>query len=233
MDDALREKIGREERALKEAAADLFIAWSEIESRMAQLLNQVIHDPEIAYRIYFAPTSAETRFKIVDVCVDSAFENSERAVKIAALWCRFRSKLGKLKDMRNNVAHGSIGHIGTPRKIHVRWTPPKFDIMKDRPKNKTARFGMLPLSGISAHDIVQSTKSMKKAIHQLWDFQDILAAIEPDDDFAVQRIIRELERDLPPSAAQSARQPQKAQRPPKPSSASRRKVALARRNVSS
>ena len=91
MDDAMREKIGREERALKEAAADLFIAWSEIESRMAQLLNQVIHDPEIAYRIYFAPTSAETRFKIVDVCVDSAFENSKRAVKISALWCRFRS----------------------------------------------------------------------------------------------------------------------------------------------
>jgi hypothetical protein len=91
MDDALREKIGREERALKEAVADLFIAWSEIHIRMAQLL---------AYRIYFAPTSAETRFKIVDVCVDSAFENSERAVKIAALWCRFRSKLGKLKDMR-------------------------------------------------------------------------------------------------------------------------------------
>lgn len=101
---------------LKEAIAEITLHWAMLENSLSFLLNNLVSNSGFMFGnvIYFAPTAAEVRFKIVHVSMTEFLQKQllvhQRPVaeRYLSFWNRFYSKLKDSKEYRNKVVHGPI-----------------------------------------------------------------------------------------------------------------------------
>jgi hypothetical protein len=130
-------RLFEEQAAIREAMLNLLHTWASIECRLATILHDIINDKtgEIAFAIYFTPSSMEVRFQIVDSAMKALFDETRYAAFYAA-WARLLNSIQRSKNLRNAVAHGAIGTAFVNGKNHVRLLPPIFDFRRMKPKRK-------------------------------------------------------------------------------------------------
>ncbi|GJD86683.1 hypothetical protein BHAOGJBA_0178 [Methylobacterium hispanicum] len=136
---------------------------------MADLLDTVIGDPNIALPVYFAAGNTEARFKIVDASLRPVFARSEHEAQIVPIWSKLLVTLNRLKETRNKVAHGMLGGTVRQRKTHIRWTGPTLDV------NRWAPAGQL--DGLSLADMQQCIEAIERAESYLYGFIDLVRGI--------------------------------------------------------
>ncbi len=185
------EKIKIEEAQINSAVAELFGKWADLEDRHAVILETIIGDPNVAFRIYFAPSNTETRLRIVDAAVVGMITGRSRInprgtrERILECWRRINASVQRLKNTRNTVAHGHLGTISTPRKDHTRWLSPKYDI---------ARWGATgQIDGLSVNDIQNCATAIERVIKQMWVFDDVLRGLKGLHKSPLPQILDELE----------------------------------------
>ena len=101
--------------------------------------------------IYYSPTSFEARSEIVGNAVIQIASEQKALSELLPIWTKISEKVDRARRLRNAVAHGSpITHLTKRWKMHVRWSPPAFDVIRIGRKRSE---GQLP--GISERDIAQ------------------------------------------------------------------------------
>jgi hypothetical protein len=223
-------KLQAEHKALQEGILEITAAWAAIETDMAGLLRDILADPtgDVAFAIYFSPASSEVRFRIVDAGYCGLMGETRLKAsdfeRLIAPWRVFMDKLNRAKELRNAVAHGTIGTIGAYGKTHVRLVPPIFNFRRIFPSVQKRQ-----LAGLSGHDITTGAKNMWSISEKAALFGAIARARHGSDDEALRKAILAAEASLMTSAPQPAA-PKKPKRhtQPRQSRAARRKAALAR-----
>lgn len=198
------ERLLAEKVAIRDEMINLLHTWAAIENRLANLLREIIGDKtgEVAFAIYFAPSSMEVRFQIVDSAMRALVDEKSHADFYVA-WNRILSSIQRGKNMRNAVAHGAIGTAYVNGSNHVRLLPPIFDFKRLIPKKR----GQTP--GYGSNELRQSTEALSKKLKSLDLVSEWLAATKAGDLVASKKIFAELETHLQTLAGEQP-QPSKA-----------------------
>jgi hypothetical protein len=164
-----RNKIQGEKDLLrmKEAILNMTQNWAFIENSMASLLNSIISVSNFQFglAIYFAVSSAEARFNIVDKVIIELLEKYENTrdliskkdcQRLVEIWKKIYSLLKRVKENRNSITHGNIQSItrGEHKKVHVRLTPLMFRL------DMLNQMGGGQLPGMSIKDIEETNRIM-------------------------------------------------------------------------
>jgi hypothetical protein len=117
-----------DEIEIRQAVADVTLAWAGIESAFGMLLSRIIgrQPTDLAMAILFSAVNLEPKIKLLDDAFKSLLAVLPRADEITPLWDALVSNIKGQKKIRNTVAHGAVVHQGYAGKDHVRITPPMF-----------------------------------------------------------------------------------------------------------
>jgi hypothetical protein len=178
--------------------------WANVENRFATLLHNVIKDSsgEIAFAIFFAPSSMEIRFKIGDSALKASLEGQDHS-DFLCLWARLYNSIQQSKDIRNAVAHGAIGSYSSNNRNHIRLLPPIFDFGRLLPKIRKRQ-----LPGYSSNDIRQSKEKMKRMLKMLDLVSAWVIANQAGDVSTSQEKLAALKDHLPTATPQPSGQSQ-------------------------
>jgi hypothetical protein len=223
------EYMESEQEALKDAVHLFQSDFGRLEVALANLLHAVLNagSSRIPYAIYYSPNSFDARTEIVsNALTELASEMNvlQRLLK-PQRWPFVEYRIGKIRNMRNSIAHGSAQVMVIGDKTYVRWIPPAHDAIR---VGRLVTKGQVP--GLQPHDIERSRRPFVALILVL-ETLNLFIREAHNDGFALRDKYRELEERLRAfrSLFPDAQKPPKQKRQPRPSSASRRKQATAKR----
>ena len=198
---------------LKIALADAISAWSHIEDALCLLLSEILHRHRAhAPAIYFAPTSTETRFAIVDRSLRIYAKDLSFSAEMLISWGLIQRKLGKVKRVRNKLAHGAVVTYAKGRVNLPRLTGPFSDW--------TSNHWTPHPPGLSVADVRSAEKNFRFCDGCISRMADVIerSGAGKDDALTSRRKCRELAEDLRIEAARSGARTQPTHRgPPEPS----------------
>jgi hypothetical protein len=180
------------------------------------------------YAIFYSVHSFEARTYMVENALLEAIGENARLALLAeeTHWQYIASKIRKMRDIRNAIAHGTPKIFSIRGKLVARLTTPIFDTIRvGRPLAK----GSMP--GLGAKDIVRGGRPIQRIKMCVDAVNYVVCAARAPRDPTLPRRFHELSthlqalRNLYPAAPNEP----KPKRPRQPSAASRRKAALKRR----
>jgi len=196
-DDLDAKRIAQEHQALREAIADINIAWALLENNLAILLCRCMGDDQqfpLASAILFAPTSLEARIAIVEQAFSVAAGRlpiePEQTKRVLVKWVRFCKRINDQKGFRNHVAHGMITNIAHGGRQHIRMTPPPADSARFYKPRK----GHQGPPGYTAHEIQQSVHSVHRMRGQLTQFAILIEHALAGNGAAFEETLQALEQ---------------------------------------
>lgn len=223
------EYIESEREALKESVNIFQSDFGRLETALAHLLHAVLdaRKSNVPLAIYYSPNGFDARVDIVSNALTELATEKDALHRLLKLqrWPFVLGKIDKIRDMRNKIAHGSAQVMVVRGKPYVRWIPPAHDTI--RVARKIA-LGQIP--GLQPGDIDASRQPFV-ALLLVLDSLNSFVREAHDGGSALRDRYRELEARLRAfrSLYPDAPRPTKQKRQPRPSPASRRKEAMARR----
>ena len=155
------ERNAKEHEAIK-AAVDAFNrGFSNLEISLSALLYNAIHLPssQVAYAIYFSPTSFDARVQLVDnAVIQIVSENEEKLKDLMPLWSAIVEHLDKVRRLRNAIAHGNQLTVAFQGKNYARLTAPAFDIIR---VGRKIADGKIP--GLGSNEVKEGLKRLRRA----------------------------------------------------------------------
>jgi hypothetical protein len=161
------QRLSDEMEELRLAVSDVTMAWAGVENSLSMLLSKLLlmdgnHD--LGFAIYFAPSSADLRAKIVS----TAFEYAQLAAsldetKLRACFDKAMEKFHIVKKKRNDITHGCIATLETPikggTKTGIRLIGPFF-----HPKTRDSLHSAWgSLAGLTGKQVREAAEAMKEA----------------------------------------------------------------------
>jgi hypothetical protein len=184
-----KEKLKAEESDMRRQT-DLFRnSFNELEIALSALLYAILNAKgRVAYAVYYSVNSFEARSDLVgNALIQVASENE----KLAALldkrcWPFLVTRIRRVRNVRNAIAHGTAQRIYIGRKGYVRHMPPAFDAI---------RIGRIvakrQIPGLSAHDIGEAWQPMRQICDCIDRINEIVAAShDPLDPTLPERFLR-------------------------------------------
>jgi hypothetical protein len=129
--------------------------FTELETAMSALMYALINKPDsqIAYAIYYSPTSFEARATLVENSLVQLSSENVKLVSLIKTWESARDYLQKVRRLRNGIAHGAPLTVVINAKQYARLAAPAFDIIRiGRPIAKRQ------VPGITHQDIEQGVQ---------------------------------------------------------------------------
>jgi hypothetical protein len=167
------QRIEREHTAIRSAVQRFNGLFSELEIALSALLHQTLNGPQhqLAYAIYFSPTSFHTRAEMItNVLVQLASKN-KKLTRLIDLWPEIEKAIDSARNLRNAIAHSHNLTILVGRKRHVRLAPPAFDVLRlDRKIASGSKFGL------TANDITRGCTDLSWFIQRIDDVNRLVCA---------------------------------------------------------
>jgi hypothetical protein len=196
---------------LRNGVATATLAWSEIENAMTELLTAILNrdDMHLPAAMYFSLSGIEARFRLVSAALVELLHPLKKAQEklpvadqsadqVLKLWRPLANRLRRLKDTRNQVAHGQIMSIGgwadddklgTPR-----LTSPMWDVMRRLGDLRASR---KPPPGLRSNDIFVHSAAVTKAAEHIRDLNECVRLIHAANKPALREKLAQLEREHP------------------------------------
>jgi hypothetical protein len=187
-------RLAEETRRLREGVALITFAWANVENAMAMLLHAILRDDQgrFSSAIYFTPSAIETRFNIVNKAFHELLDGTPVEKELSEVGSKIFSKLQKLKETRNKVAHGQVVTSGSLNgKNHVRLMHPIFNVQKSR---EAFRAGQL--AGLTASDLEKHLAIVSQLVTRLEVLRSIVDLIHEGDFATWRQKVPELTADL-------------------------------------
>jgi hypothetical protein len=128
--------------------------FSRLEHALGELLRALLGatNSKIPYAIYYSVTGFETRVRIVgNALIEATTENSKlRLLQKDKYWSFLSRKIGAIRTLRNDIAHGSLQTLLIGDKPYVRWAPPSSDVIRI-----LRRIAKQQVPGISAEEMLK------------------------------------------------------------------------------
>ncbi len=207
----LRKHIDSEQakhRQMENAIAQLFVAWAAVESDLANLLAIIVRPKYKSplWAIYFSPSGMDGRLRLVDAAFVDVFSSVKEAGDLVAKWSTINNALGRLKNTRNAVAHGTMSVVANKLDSYVTITPPAYDLRRLKiPKQKNQKLGLV------ARDLRDHTQAVWRQSSAIQSLSGDIAAIWAGDPSGSWP-----DKSAPPPGGRPSSVPRKAsQRPPR------------------
>jgi len=152
---------------------------------LQSILN--IRASNIGHAIYYSVTGFDARTDIVlNALLELISENKTilKGFSGDTILPYLDKKIGKVRNLRNAIAHGSAQNLIIRNKTYVRWSPPAFDTI--RVFRKIANRG---IPGLSTEDIRRGRQPIYKIIDCLDALNRIAAAIYAKDETLPDRLL--------------------------------------------
>lgn len=170
-----------------------FNRWfAQLETALSALLYVLLNKPasQVAYAIYFSPTSFEARVTIVENTLIQIASENDKLAPLTKMWKTASFYIQKVRRLRNAIAHGTPTTVMAFDKPHARFTAPAFDII---------RIGRImanrQIPGLTHHDIEQGYKRVL-LLHEIVDGFNRAVSAFHEGNPALPEKFAELERSL-------------------------------------
>lgn len=186
------QKLGAERVAMTSATARFHELFSGLEVALSALLYATINRPDtrVAYAIYYSPTGFDARVGIVENAVLETVLEVPTLRRLLELWPTIRKGINRSRNLRNAIAHGSqlVHHING--KMHLRLSPPAFDVIRI---GRVIANRQIP--GLTANDLKVGAQKLIWAIDRVDEVNRLLTAHYAGDPALPERFL-ELEAGL-------------------------------------
>jgi hypothetical protein len=147
-----------ERKRIRNAVMSFHGAFSSLETALSTLLYAILHipDSQLAYAIYYSPTSFDARAELVNNALIQITTEQSRLADLLPHWKKINDKMQQIRNLRNAVAHSSLLTFSINGKFHTRLSPPAFDVIRVGRKKATRQ-----IPGLSGHDIWQGTRKAR------------------------------------------------------------------------
>lgn len=194
-----RTKIEADHEAIRNAVSAFNNAFMHVETSLSALLYSClgISKSNVAYAIYYSPTSFDARCEIVEnAVIELALEN-ESLKELIELWKDVGEALNKTRRLRNAVAHNSPNTLMIRNKAHARLTSPPFDAIR---VGRPIALGQIP--GLTSNEIRAGTKTALWTMGRLDEVNRVFAAFHDTGNPTLPEKLSALKRGLRRSDSQ-------------------------------
>ena len=189
---AMNKAAEKEHERIRRNVTQFTIAFSGLETALSALLYAMlnIQKSQIAYAIYYSPTSFDARAELVgNALIQLATENKPLA-DLLEIWTTISDSIRQARNLRNAIAHSSPLTHSINGKLHARLSPPAFDVIRIG-----RRLAKRQIPGLSAHDIWEGIKKVR-ALDECVDCVNRLVAEFHDGNPSLQKRYDALKRGL-------------------------------------
>jgi hypothetical protein len=172
------ERLKREHEEIRRIVVTFNQAFAELETALSALLYSVlnIRQSQVAYAIYYSPSSFDARAKIVDNALIQLVSENNQLAGIPPLQKIIFCKIGEARQMRNTLAHGIQQTLHIQGKSYARFSPLAFDAI--RLGRKVAK-GQIP--GLTADNVLRSCQSVCMFVEHVDTLNRIITAFYDGD----------------------------------------------------
>lgn len=165
-------KSKQEENEIHLAIETFNKLFSSLESALSLLLHSILNAKgEVAFAIYYSPTSFDARAEIVGNALFQIAVENPKLGTLVDIWQQVGKKIDRVRRLRNAIAHGSVSTLLINGKQYVRLSPPIFDVIR---LGRTVDKGQVP--GLSTHDISGGIAKLREAADFVRDVNGIVQA---------------------------------------------------------
>jgi hypothetical protein len=160
------ERLKREHEEIKKAVDHFNAIFAGLEIALSALLYATlnIRKSQVAYAIYYSPTSFDARATLVDNALTQIISESDelKESELLSLWQCVHANIAPARRLRNALAHGSQITLSIRGKQHARFAPLAFDVIRlGRPMAKRQ------IPGLTANDISAGAKKAQVVRDQI------------------------------------------------------------------
>jgi hypothetical protein len=147
-----------EHERLRNHVGQFLYIFSTLETALSTLLYAIlnIRDSQIAYAVFYSPTSFEARAEIVNNALIQIATERQPLAGVLPLWQTVRDKMQDVRRLRNAVAHSSQTTYGIGDKLYARLSPPAFDVIRVGRKRAKRQ-----IPGLTSHDLWEGIKKIR------------------------------------------------------------------------
>ena len=160
-------RVALERERMDAALLNVIRYWGYLEQQYCLILEACLLPTTfaMAMAIYFAPSSTETRFAIVDSAVQAVLWGHKKERGILAVWGRFKNRVNRQKNVRNMVAHGEIITYPLGGRAQVRLAHSQLDTVRRFRARKERQ-----AEGMSVSDVEHHAKAIEQRIQEAQRF---------------------------------------------------------------
>ena len=161
--------------AFREAVAETVWAWASIDSYLILVLSaatKMTHP--MTSTIYFAVSSTESRFRIIDAAISELVLEVPAAIRIRNVWSSWLDKANRLKNTRNKIVHGHVTTMSSGRSTDLRLTPPFWSYQNIRAAQGGATDTRNAFNGLSLNDVEAHHRKMNETAKILIGLPDLM-----------------------------------------------------------
>lgn len=170
------EYLDEEHSQMQAAILQFHRRFSELELAASALLHAILdgRNSKVPYAIYYSVNSFEARIGIVqNALIEFVSEHKDDLGVIIeeSCWPYMASKIRKVREIRNALAHGTPHTLSIGNKPYVRVVPPVFDVIRI-----SRRVANREIPGLKWTDIWEGGKPMVPMVDCLDHINRILTA---------------------------------------------------------
>jgi hypothetical protein len=147
-----------EHQRIRDNLAQFYYTFSTLETALSALLYAILNlrDSQIAYAIYYSPTSIDARAEMVHNAVIQIAAERKPLADLLPLWETIYRKTQRVRTLRNAVAHSSQITYGIKNKLYARLSPPAFDVIRVGRKQAQRQ-----IPGLTSNDLWEGIRKIR------------------------------------------------------------------------